>query len=47
MRTKKKIYDNIKSTQRKAWNEYFYKIKRNSEWKKENERLKIHENKKK
>ena len=39
----KVIYDNIIRAQQDELNEYFYKIKRMGELKKENERLKVHE----
>ena len=43
VRQQKVISDNIKRAQQEELNEYFYKIKRMSELKKENERLKVHE----
>ena len=39
----KVIYDNKIPSQQDELNEYFYKIKRMGELKKENERLKVHE----
>ena len=39
----KVISDNIKRAQQEELNEYFFKIKRMGELKKENERLKVHE----
>ncbi|MCQ2815675.1 MAG: hypothetical protein MJ252_00265 [archaeon] len=43
IKQQKIISDNIKKAQQDELNEYFYKIKRMGELKKENERLKIHE----
>ena len=43
IKQQKVIYDNIIRAQQDELNEYFYKIKRMGELKKENERLKVHE----
>ena len=43
IKQQKVISDNIKRAQQEELNEYFYKIKRMGELKKENERLKVHE----
>ena len=43
IKQQKVIYDNIIRSQQDELNEYFYKIKRMGELKKENERLKVHE----
>ena len=43
VKQQKVIYDNIIRAQQDELNEYFYKIKRMGELKKENERLKVHE----
>ena len=42
-RSSEGISYNIKRAQQEELNEYFYKIKRMGELKKENERLKVHE----
>ena len=43
IKQQKVISDNIKRAQQEELNEYFFKIKRMGELKKENERLKVHE----
>ena len=43
VKQQKVISDNIKRAQQEELNEYFFKIKRMGELKKENERLKVHE----